>query len=248
MDRLVADAKADWRFVTAEVAGQNVRVAVDGVRALNFDGLIFLQPVAISYGLTMETLTQAALNSGFLNVARRDHANWLADNIDGIALAGLLRDRRPAGTVMVYGSMLQAQLLHGADAELAKQVVCVIDAESNTAAGDWPNRDAPIPTILRSSLSEAPSPFDVLIVDRQLTNLDVGLLRGSLSQQTIAIDLLFGREYQPSNSEMMPELQWISPENLLCYQLKSMFEFVTGQTAEIKSVQEYLDEYSSWSF
>lgn len=247
MDRLTADAKADWRFVTAEVAAQNVRVAVEGVRALNFDGLIFLQPVAINYGLTIETYTQAALCSGFLNVARRDHTNWLADNIDGIALVSLLRDRQCTGPVMVYGSPLQSQLLYGADSELAKQIVSVIDGDTNPSTGDRVDLSSSISTISRGSLSETPLVCDVLIVDRQLTSLDVGLLRGSLTEKTIAIDLLAGHQSRSSNREML-SAQWISAETLQCYQLKSMFEFLTGQTAEIKSVQDYLDEYSSWSF
>ena len=72
MERLAAEAKLDWRFITAEVTANNLDAAVTGIMAMRLDGIAFLQAVKNDSLLPMDSIGESVLTSNLVTAARRD--------------------------------------------------------------------------------------------------------------------------------------------------------------------------------
>jgi len=90
MQRTAASLGMDWLFLTAEVPEDRLREAFQGIRALKFSGVAFLSPHQQSASLLVDSLTESALRSGHVRVARRDGDAWLGDDTLGMAIVELL--------------------------------------------------------------------------------------------------------------------------------------------------------------
>lgn len=91
MQRAAAAENLDWMFVTAEVPSERLADAFNGIRALRFSGVAFLKPHQKDASELVDSLTEAAMRSGHVRIARRDGDAWLGDDTLGIAIIELLR-------------------------------------------------------------------------------------------------------------------------------------------------------------
>ena len=94
MQRTAASLGMDWLFLTAEVPENRLREAFQGIRALKFSGVAFLSPHQQSASLLVDSLTESALRSGHVRVARRDGDAWLGDDTLGMAIVELLSNEQ----------------------------------------------------------------------------------------------------------------------------------------------------------
>ncbi len=101
MQRAAASLGMDWMFVTAEVPVDRLHDAFQGIRALRFSGVAFLSPHQQAASSLVDSLTESALRSGHVRVARRDGDAWLGDDTLGMAIVELLNSNE-----------LNFQLLH----------------------------------------------------------------------------------------------------------------------------------------
>lgn len=90
MQRAAASLGMDWMFVTAEVPEDRLHEAFLGIRALKFSGVAFLSPHQQAASSLVDSLTESALRSGQVRVARRDGDAWLGDDTLGMAIVELL--------------------------------------------------------------------------------------------------------------------------------------------------------------
>ena len=90
MQRAAAAQSLDWMFVTAEVPGEKIVEAFQGIRALRFSGVAFLPPHRLAGCNLVDSMTESAHRSGHVRVARRDGDVWLGDDTLGAAIVELL--------------------------------------------------------------------------------------------------------------------------------------------------------------
>jgi len=90
MQRAAALLELDWMFVTAEVPRDRLQEAFQGIRALRFSGVAFLSPHQQAAAQLVDSLTESAIRSGQVRVARRDGDAWLGDDTIGMAIVELL--------------------------------------------------------------------------------------------------------------------------------------------------------------
>ncbi len=242
LERL-ASSKTDLRYFTAEVPAAKLSAAVEGIRAMNFDAIIFLQDVGLNAGITFETHSQSVIRSGFLNVARRIQSSWIADNLDGAVIMSVLQQHPWHGDLAVYADVNYAELLCFLDPSLRERIVVVLAEESAEENAVHSENGSGFRMIVRHRLLDQPIDCGVLITDRQLTTLDSSLLSASIKDSTIAFDLTVHQ--QQSNSDLI-SVRWFCREDMQCSKLCVTFEFLTGIKPDPQAVQELLDEFSSW--
>jgi len=90
MQRAAGLLEMDWMFVTAEVPEARLVEAFRGIRALRFSGVAFLSPHQKAAIELVDSLTESAIRSGHVRVARRDGDAWLGDDTLGMAIVELL--------------------------------------------------------------------------------------------------------------------------------------------------------------
>ena len=91
MQRAAASQSLDWMFVTAEVPEEKIIEAFQGIRALRFSGVAFLPPHQTAGCSLVDSVTEAALRSGHVRVARRDGNLWLGDDTLGAGIVELIK-------------------------------------------------------------------------------------------------------------------------------------------------------------
>jgi len=107
----------DWMFVTAEVPEARLVEAFRGIRALRFSGVAFLSPHQKAAVELVDSMTESAIRSGHVRVARRDGDAWLGDDTLGMAIVELLTNGHVYGqasnakpTAILAESIGEAQL------------------------------------------------------------------------------------------------------------------------------------------
>jgi hypothetical protein len=241
LERLSEQNKVDVRFFTAAVASDRMQVAIDGMRAMNFDGIVFLENVAIENVKSFETFSRSALLAKSANVAKRDYSSWIVENTDGAAIVDAISLQTCSGQVAIYDSESLAASLSLARADLAHRVVLIETDDDPSAKVD---EGSAFQRLNRQALTHYEQTFDALILDRPLSSLDVGLLRSAIGVNTKVLDT--SMDETPTKQSHLVDVKWIDFETYQCHKLAATFEFLTGTKADIKNVRELLDEYSSW--
>ncbi len=259
MERLAADSQIEWRFVTAEVASDRLAVAVSGIRALNFEGIAFISPVSTDSKLPFDSVAESALVSNQITAARRDGLNWMAENLDGAAIAMHLevlleQYPDPESKVVVYGDMVLANLLRLAMPQIAERLVAIsLDHDSPTSVenGGTNGAGTTSPMIQRMSrheIADSPVKIAVLVASAPLTTLDVSLIRQCKLSENASAIVHFRSEQSvvEHNKEMLSEFSWAESTQILAATYASMFQFWTGRNANQAIVRDSLDEYMQW--
>lgn len=99
MQRAAAAQSLDWMFVTAEVPACRIIEAFQGIRALRFSGVAFLPPHQTAGARLVDSVTEAALRSGHVRIARRDGELWLGDDSLGTAIVELVDFHSDSGAL-----------------------------------------------------------------------------------------------------------------------------------------------------
>ena len=98
VERALSRIGLDWRYLTLEVAPENLADAVRGMRAMGFRGGNFTMPHKVAVLPLLDELTEAARLMGAVNCWWRHDDRLLGDNTDGKGFLQSLRGRvDPAG-------------------------------------------------------------------------------------------------------------------------------------------------------
>jgi shikimate dehydrogenase len=106
MERAFAAAGLDWRYLTLEVAPEQLADAVRGLRAMGFRGGNFTIPHKVAVIPLLAELSQAAGLMGAVNCVVRNGDKLLGENTDGKGFVQSLRELTdPAGKrVVILGA------------------------------------------------------------------------------------------------------------------------------------------------
>jgi shikimate dehydrogenase len=106
IERAFAAAGLDWRYLTLEVAPDQLGDAVRGMKAMGFAGGNFTIPHKVAVVELLDDLTEAAALMGAVNCVYRDGDKLVGENTDGKGFVQSLRDvTDPAGKrVVVLGA------------------------------------------------------------------------------------------------------------------------------------------------
>lgn len=96
----------NWRYLTVEVAPENLRTAVEGARAMGWRGFNLTIPHKVAVMGWLDGLSREAELIGAVNTVRREGDRWIGENTDG---RGFLRGLREDAGVDPRGK--QAVLL-----------------------------------------------------------------------------------------------------------------------------------------
>lgn len=83
MQRALADVGLDWRFLTLEVAPENLENAIKGFRAFGFRGANLNLPHKIAVLPFLDELTESAELTGAVNCIHRVGDQLIGENTDG---------------------------------------------------------------------------------------------------------------------------------------------------------------------
>jgi shikimate dehydrogenase len=92
MERAFVAASLDWRYLTLEVAPENLAHAVRGMRAMGFAGGNFTIPHKVAVLEFLDDLTEAAKLMGAVNCVYRDGEKLVGENTDGKGFVQSLRE------------------------------------------------------------------------------------------------------------------------------------------------------------
>jgi shikimate dehydrogenase len=106
MERAFGDAGLDWRYLTLEVAPDQLAAAVHGMKAMGFRGGNFTIPHKVAVIQHLDGLSQAAELMGAVNCVHLENGKLLGENTDGKGFVQSLRTfADPAGKhVVVLGA------------------------------------------------------------------------------------------------------------------------------------------------
>jgi shikimate dehydrogenase len=106
MERCFAAAGLDWRYLTLEVAPEDLADAVRGMRAMGFAGGNFTIPHKVAVTEHLDELTEAAALMGAVNCVYRDGERLVGENTDGKGFVQSLREiTEPEGkNVVILGA------------------------------------------------------------------------------------------------------------------------------------------------
>lgn len=102
MEKAFAHHGLDWRYLTLEVAPDDLPDAVRGMRAMGFRGANITKPHKLTVVELLDRLTDASALMGAVNCITRDEAQLVGENTDGKGFMQSLRGiADPAGKRVV---------------------------------------------------------------------------------------------------------------------------------------------------
>ncbi len=106
MERAFAAAHLDWRYLTLEIAPENLGDAVRGMRAMGFRGGNFTLPHKVAVIEHLDRLSEAAELMGAVNCVSIEEGTLIGENTDGKGFVESLRQiTDPAGKrVALFGA------------------------------------------------------------------------------------------------------------------------------------------------
>jgi shikimate dehydrogenase len=106
MEKAFADVGLDWRYLTLEVAPENLAAAVAGMRAMGFRGCNLTIPHKVAVIQYLDRTSEAAGLMGAVNCVNRVGDELVGENTDGKGFVQSLRELAdPAGkNVIILGA------------------------------------------------------------------------------------------------------------------------------------------------
>ncbi len=152
MERAFAAARLDWRYLTLEVAPENLGDAVRGMRAMGFRGGNFTLPHKVAVIEHLDRLSEAAELMGAVNCVSIEEGTLVGENTDGKGFVESLRQiTDPAGKrVALFGA--------GGAARAIAVELALAGAESITVINRTRERGESLVSLLKERI-EIPSEF-----------------------------------------------------------------------------------------
>jgi len=137
MERAFARHDMDWRYLSLDVAPEDLGDAVRGIRAMGFRGGNCAAPHRQAVVALMDRTGDVARHIGAVNCILRDHHDLVGENTEGRGVIGsLLRRIDPAGKRVVLLGAGQMARAVGVELALAKAAEIIVANRSEARGRD----------------------------------------------------------------------------------------------------------------
>jgi shikimate dehydrogenase len=254
MQRVLANSGLDWRYLTLEVAPEDLADALRGIRALGFRGVSIAIPHKVATAALLDALSESAELMGAVSCVCREDRRLVGENTDGRAFVEALSETcTPADKrVLLLGAGGVARAIA---VELARAGVTEILVANRTL-----EHGQNLVDLLQQRLSVAARlvPWDGLLVVPD----DVGLLINATSVGLLDSEARVAIEPQSLHSSLVvadvvfnPPQTWLLKEaqrrgcptvtglGMLVNQAAINFQLWTGLEPDKAVMREAVEEY-----
>ena len=255
MEKCFAAAGLDCRYLTLDVAPENLGDAVRGMQAMGFRGAHFTAPHKAAVIQHLPQLTDEARLAGLANfVYRDDQDRYVGDNTDGKSLCQCLQGvLDPRGrNVVLLGAGEMARAIAVALALAGAREVNVVNrsVEHGQQLADLINEQAHVASMFFPWTGdfEVPAETDIVVNATSIESTDpqarVALNVDSLASQMVVADVVFN----PQRTRLLQEAvdrgcSTINGLQLLVQQGVIAFKTWTGVEPDADVMREALEEY-----
>ncbi|NIL98758.1 MAG: shikimate dehydrogenase [Planctomycetales bacterium] len=255
MEKCFAAAGLDCRYLTLDVAPENLGDAVRGMQAMGFRGGHFTAPHKAAVIQHLPQLTDEARLAGLANFVYRDQeGQYVGDNTDGKSLCQCLQHvLDPSGrNVLLLGAGEMARAIAVALALAGAREVNIVNrsVEHGQQLADLLNEQAQVAAMFFpwSGDCEVPAETDIVVNATSVESADpqarVALEIQSLSPQMVVADIVFN----PPRTRLLQEAaeqgcSTIDGLQLLVQQGVIAFKTWTGVEPDANVMREALEEY-----
>ncbi len=254
MEKAFADVGLDWRYLTLEVAPENLAAAVAGMRAMGFRGCNLTIPHKVAVIQYLDRTSEAAGLMGAVNCVNRVGDELVGENTDGKGFVQSLRELAdPADkNVIILGA--------GGAARAIAVEVALAGAAAITVVNRDPQRGQELATLINDKVNvpatyvpwegdyQVPPEAEVVI---NATSIGLGdaearvpLDVATLESDMVVADVIFN----PPETRLLRDAaergcQTLDGLGMLVNQAVIGFKIWTGQDASADVMRDALEEF-----
>lgn len=254
MERAFAAAGLDWRYLTLEVAPENLAAAVRGMRAMGFRGGNFTIPHKVAVLEHLDELSPAARLMGAVNCVVRQGEKLLGENTDGKGFVQSLRDLSdPAGQrihILGAGGAARAIAVELALNKAAEIVIVNRSLQRGQTLADLIHNQVQVPGRFVQLTGDYVIPADCdLFINATSIGLGDASARVPVDPASIRADLTIADViFNPAETQLLREARRRGARTLdglgmLVNQAVIGFELWTGVTPDAGVMRDALEEF-----
>lgn len=254
MERAFAAARLDWRYLTLEVAPEQLADAVRGMRAMGFRGGNFTIPHKVAVTKLLDGLSPAAELMGAVNCVYREGERLLGENTDGKGFLQSLRtltdpqDKRVA--ILGAGGAARAIAVELGLARPAEIVVVNRTPERGRELVELLTQRVPAPARFVEWTGEYDVPEDVqILINATSIGLGNPLAHVPVNVKTLRPELLVADVvFNPPRTKLLRDAaergcQTLDGLGMLVNQAVIGFKIWTGVDPDATVMREALEEF-----
>lgn len=255
MERAFAQFGLDWRYLTLEVAPADLGAAVQGARAMGFQGFNCTIPHKCAVIPFLDGLTPAAEHIGAVNCVFRQGDQFFGDNTDGKGFVESLKAMPvdPHGkrfVILGAGGAARAIAVELAAAGAAHLTIVNRAAERGQALADLLNERVHVPAAFVAWEKDFELSADTHVVVNA-TSVGMGddaarlhLAGESLNPDMVVADVVFN----PANTRLLRDArqrgcQTLGGAGMLVHQAAANFKIWSGMSPDLETMRDALDEF-----
>ncbi len=254
MEKAFAQVGLDWRYLTLEVAPDDLGDAVRGMRAMGFKGCNLTIPHKVEVLKYLDRTSEAATLMGAVNCVNRVGNELVGENTDGKGFVQSLREvTDPAGknfVVLGAGGAARAIAVELALAGVARMLVVNRGESRGTELANLVQSKIGVPAqyVKWEGDYEVPPETDVII---NATSIGLGdaearvpLATGTLESDMVVADVIFN----PPETRLIRDARGrgctvLDGLGMLVNQAVIAFRIWTGQDADPQVMRDALEEF-----
>ncbi len=251
----------DWRYLTLEVAPDDLDDAVRGIRALGFAGGNLAEPHKEAVIPLLERLSESARRIGSVNILLRDDEGLFGENTEGKAVVELIRERAEtegvefdlaSSKVVLLGAGPMARAI---SVELAAhgigELVLVGQSESKTRAlAEQLAEYAPMAVVVEPWNDDYRIPEGTQVVIHT-TSMEEGEYNAAIPldwERLADVPLVVDLTVDPPHTHLLREAETrgaatIDGVEVLCRQAVMNVKLWTGVEPEVSLLRDAVEEY-----
>jgi len=256
MEKAFAAAGLDWRYLTFDVAPEELGDAIRGMRAMGFRGANLTLPHKVEVVPLLDRLSQSAELIGAVNCIVREGGELVGENVDGKAFVEAIGETiDPSGKNVVIlgaGGAARAIAIELALAKVASLTVVNRTAEHGHALVDLiaDKLDVRATLVPWQGDYEVPADADLLInattIGETAGNAKVPLVWKSVRPELVVADIVFN----PLDTQLLRDakragVQTVDGLDTLVRRAVICFKRWTGQEPDAVLMREAIEEFLS---
>ncbi len=254
MEKAFAQVGLDWRYLTLEVAPENLGDAIRGMRAMGFRGCNLTIPHKVEVIQYLDRTSDAATLMGAVNCVNRVGDELVGENTDGKGFVQSLKELcDPAGkNVVILGAGGAARAI-AVEVALASAAVMTIVNRNESRGQELAaliNDQVKVPTqFVRWEGDYKVSPEAEVIINATSIGLGDGAARVPLAVDTLESDMIVADViFNPPETRLLRDAkargcQTLDGLGMLVNQAVIGFHIWTGKDADPNVMREALEEF-----